>query len=453
MRTVLALLLLAAASQAYLVKTGGLKGSWATDVVVLGPNADMLAPVLTSGSFMIESAAADYMYNASDPTTTYIPDVDYEVTDANDINTSTDHTCMLTFGMWDAVTMMMTAEMAVTYPYDENTYLYIPDYYWPGTYESMLSCWDQTGNMAWWDSMTSAELYAIVYANHEVDMTPFELSAFTLEGANTGLSYALTDSGSDMSYELSVDFDLATPSAMNDYTYAGGATFMGVWTPTFGTSMPMSWDATYCSYGTSGYCSVSIYLTRDSEPGTFAFTSATVWDMAGNMPATALGGLTATLQVVDDPNHTLTVVSCQTVMLTAGSLTPDVTLSYDYIDVTIGCTIKTDLASASNWAYIIYVRDQLVQYMDNGVSTLMSGGVSGNNYADFTTLSNLDGTLSTSVSLDYGYPMGPYRLDELTTVTSYGATQTYTFALGSASSAAPSVAVALVAAAVAMLRL
>jgi hypothetical protein len=360
---------------------------------------------------------------------------------------------MVTVGMWDAVTMMMTSEIYVYYPTDQDSaYMSIPNYYWPGTYESMLECWDQTGNMAWWDSANSASLYALVYANHEVDMTAFDLSNFFLEGANAALSYALTDSGSAMYYDVTVQFDRPTPNVQWDVTYAAGAMISGVWTPMSGTSMPMTWDA-YCTTSyTTGTCTATFYLTKDSEPGVYAFTNAVVWDQAGNM-ATAISGLTATLTVVDDPQHTITVVSCQTLVLTAGSLTPDVTSTYDEIDITVGCTIKSDVASATNYAYVMYVRDQLVEYNDNGVSTMMSGGVMGNNYADFTILSSLDGTLSTSVDLDYGFPMGPYRLDELTTMTSYGATQTYTFALGSASSAAPSVAVALVAAAVAMLRL
>jgi hypothetical protein len=83
MRTVVALLLLAIAANAYQVKTGGLKGAWFTNFIVTGPVDDMAAP--TVSNFMIESTAADYMTNitgygyGSDSI-----DFDFDVTDAVD---------------------------------------------------------------------------------------------------------------------------------------------------------------------------------------------------------------------------------------------------------------------------------------------------------------------------------------------------------------------------------
>jgi hypothetical protein len=432
MRTVLALLLLAVAANAYTLKSGGLKGSWATGVAVTGPVDDMLAPTISG--FTIDDEAADYMFNATETSGGYVY-FDFDSTDAG-----YSHTCTLSSAMWNED---MTETIAELYT-DYNSYLlsrYLPQ----GEYVTTVSCTDFTGNSAWWDSATSASLYSIQYANHAVDTTPFVVSNLQVDGDTGAISYAITDTVASDTYALTFDYEYDEADVLYDSSPVWGGSFSGSWTAVGSSTEQMTWDAS-CYSGT---CTAYIAVSIDSEPGVFSITSGTVWDQAGNMATVTVSP--AILITITESDHSQTVVSCQTLVLEDATDIPDVTSTSDYFGVVLGCTIKDDVLAAT--AYIYYIKQQLVQMGANDVFTFEDGGVMASNANDYTSLSILDGTLSTDIDIAYGSPAGPYALQSVTTRTSYGQSQLYTLDLGSASSAAPSVAALLVAAAVALLRL
>jgi hypothetical protein len=437
MRTVVALLLLAIAANAYQVKTGGLKGAWFTNFIVTGPVDDMAAP--TVSNFMIESTAADYMTNitgygyGSDSI-----DFDFDVTDAVD-----DYpTCTTMFQLWDSTGTTVLNDLIVDdYFLDASVYAGS----WPGTYASMLYCMDMTGNSNWWDSSTGT--FDIMVANHDVDMDGYDVSNLQVNGG-AAASVVIDSTFDTMDLDFTVDIaNVASPGLydMGVY-YVRDAWVMGTWVSTSTGAINTDWMlGLYCTYtdATTGSCTGTWTVSNTDDIGVLTVSGVSVRDLQGNVSP-----LTSALVVTITNTAPIDVVSCQTLTLDIleDPTTPvDISVTYDYLDLDAGCTIKTTVSTVTNSIYVGYAHTQVME-VDGVVTT-------GNTmaYGDDTFFS--DGTASPDVYFNFGLPGGLWRLDTVTTVTGYGASQYYTFALGSASSVAPSMVALAVAAAVAFLRL
>jgi hypothetical protein len=434
MRTVIALLLLAVAANCYVIKTGGLKGSWATDIAVLGPDDDVLAPTISA--FVIDDEAATLVVNASSPS----DDTGYYTYSFTSSDASDSQTCSIVSQLWNDAGDEVIAELDIG-----GGYIYIPLYYPQGDYVTTVTCSDFTGNTDWWDSVNDATaVFGVTYSDHTVDETPYVTSNFEVNGQTGALSYSITDDGALEQYAITFDYETdAESDDPFDLTAVWGGEITGSWTALGGTTVQMTWAAS-CVVGT---CTAYLYGTEDSEPGVYQVSGGTVWDSAGNEATISAAAISITLSEND---HTQTVVSCQTLIMTDATEVPDVTSSYDTFGVTLGCTVKDDVVLAGGAsATIIYRKIALVADGDD----MITAGVMANNLDYTNDLSDTTGILATYVTIDFGSPEGPYALQEVTTRTEAGMTQTYTLDLGSASSAAPSVAALVVAAAAALLRL
>jgi hypothetical protein len=514
MQSILPLLVLVAVANANIVKSGGLKGAWADEIVVLNADGgDLEAPTIAlQGSD--SSALSEYSswcdnfdttfscniteafegYTAGSTTFQLAFQVDNELDYSNTYYSTY---CFAYAGGWEIAYWTTVDDVVVMLPVTASIYSYdntvdvdvdIRAHIYGGDYSLLITLWDQMGN---WAQYTDADLadsaFTIIETWPDMIAPMVTGEAITEEAIVLGLDDTLqnADAGGQTIISVSVTDNYyydATPFADRDELATG---INQVWaTITTGEDedamsvdiMLISQD--YDDNGVYTYSAAIAFANFAAEADYVIQIWAT--DCAGNV---GMAATTLALSVTFD-DAMLTdaggVFACQTLtMYVSDILTGDneVTVTNedesDYVYLIMACTEKTE--DSDNYVAVAYTSDE---YTAEGVTDdititiwdYSAGDGKQNNFGQGVSWTYGDedydltfdapatsvysgGSWTSFLIVNPGVPESSLWLSEVDTITSTGGIQRYNLAEGAASSVAPSVFAVAVAAAFALFRL
>jgi hypothetical protein len=485
MKSIVALLFLAAVCYADIQKDGGLKGSW-DDTFSITSTFDNTAPGVgydgTSdfwtydaetnitgtydynyASFAITNEGDDFYYQVSGGTAGYM--VDFVTgADVDDPTNSLVTSCSLSYDNTVSCTV---------YAYGgSGQALYTP----------VITVWDEEGNHGTYYAAEFTDVdrpVTYMVYDHTPDTTAPTLSSPTIDGADVVLPSG--DTYDDMAYvDVAVVVSDHEDSDEDDYDmWASGV--RGVWAVVINADdigaddeADLEWSEalmmdSYVSGSNAENWAIRFGFANWAPLGEWRIRRFTAVDFAGNW-ADELA-FDESVTITWDASNEDEVTACQTLTMLETSDTDATDGDDAYVYFTLGCTEKY---SGNNYGYVSFASPMYIMDGDTVKSSVVVGG-GGYGYTDnvyqtgdidyslsagipgviFTSFDGSSTTAATIILADgqADVEVGDWTLYEVITFTETGAVQRYTIELGAASSVVPSIVAVAFAALFAMLRL